>query len=116
MSPFKEFSKEADTISEMYKQGRFMRFLLWMEYHRRRWKNKPMLFHAVGDEGEPVGKPMDIHHMTLHDMFGHEARGQLTAELLLKGRRINAFSIGAFERTSEMWGKHTIQPRWVDAK
>jgi hypothetical protein len=113
MNYFKQFSEEVDSISEMYKRGRFMRFLLWVEYRRRRWKNEPMAFSIVKDEGEPVGEPMDIHHMTLHDMFVHQARGQLTAELLLKGRRINAFSIGAFERTGEMFGKYTIQPRWV---
>jgi hypothetical protein len=112
MSPFEQFSKEIDTFARMYKKSRVGRFLLWIEYRRRRWHNEPICF-PVAEEGEKVGEPMDIHHMTLHDMFEHEARGQLTAEVLLRGRRVNAFSVGAFERTDKMWGKHTIQPLWV---
>lgn len=113
MSPFEQFSKEIDHITQAYTQGRLTRFLLWLEYRRRRWRNEPMQFRVVEGEGEPVGEPMDIYHMTLHDMFEHEARGQLTAELLLKGRHINSFSVGPFERMDEYWGKYTIQPRWV---
>jgi hypothetical protein len=89
-----------------------MRFRLWIEYRWRRWRNEPICF-PIAEGGEAVGESMDIYHMTLHDMFEHEARGQLTAEVLLKGRRVNAFSVGAFEHKGGMWGKYTIQPRWV---
>jgi len=113
MNNFKQFSEENDCISRQYNQGRHMRFLLWIKYHWLRWRNVPMPFRIVKDEGVPVGAPMDIHHMMLRDMLEHEACGQLTAELLLKGRRINAFSVGNFARNSDMWGKSTIQPRWI---
>ena len=113
MSSFEQFSKEVDTIVQAYKQGRLMRFLLWLEYHQRRWRNKPLPFRFVKGEGEPVGESMEVHHLSLHDMMEHEVRGQLTAEVLLKGRRINAFSYVAYRQMKEMIGRTTIQPRWV---
>lgn len=113
MSPFKEFAEEIDTLTQAYKQSRLMRFLLWVEYRRRRWSNEPLPFPIVEEQGEPVGEPMDVHHLSLHDMMEHEVRGQLTAEVLLKGRRINAFSCEAYKQMEEMVGRTTIQPRWV---
>jgi hypothetical protein len=115
VSPFEEFSKEIDTITEAYKRGRLMRFLLWLEYRRRRWHNEPMPFRIVEGGGDPVGESMEVHHLSLHDMMEHEVRGQLTAEVLLKGRRINAFSREAYRQMAKMVGRTTIQPRWVKA-
>ena len=113
MSPFEEFSKEVDAIAQAYKRGRFMRFLLWIEYRRRRWRNEPMPFRLVENEGKPEGESMDVYHLSLPDMMEHEARGQLTAEVLLKGRHINAFSREAYKRMEKMVGRTTIQPRWI---
>lgn len=112
MDPFEQFSKEIDTIVEKYKRGRLMRFLLWIEYRRLRWRNQPLPFRMV-EEGELVGESMDVHHLSLHDMMPHEVRGQLTAEVLLKGRRINAFSREAYKQMEKMVGRTTIQPRWI---
>lgn len=113
MSPFEQFSEEVDFKAQAYKQGHFIRFFLWLEYRLRRWHNEPMHFLIVDGEGEAVGEPMDVHHVSLHDMMEHEARGQLTAEVLLKGRRVNAFSCEAYKQVEEMIGRTTIQPRWV---
>ncbi len=115
MGYFEQLSEEIDTFAQGYKKSRLMRFVLWVEYRRRRWKNEPMPFRMVKDEGEPVGEPMDVHHLSLHDMMEHEARGQLTAEVLLKGRRINAFSREGYKQMEKMVGRTTIQPRWVEA-
>ncbi|MEK7612836.1 MAG: hypothetical protein AAB449_01670 [Patescibacteria group bacterium] len=90
-----------------------MRFLLWLQYRKLRWRNEPLPFRIVAGEGEPVGEPMEVYHLSLHDMMEHEAFGQLTAEVLLKGRRVNAFSCEGYKQIREMVGRTTIQPRWV---
>lgn len=113
MSSIEQFSKEIDSITEAHKQSRFMRFLLWLEYRRLRWRNDPLPFRFVKGEGEPVGESMDVYHLSLHDMMEHEVRGQLTAEVLLNGLRINAFSYEGYQQMEEMVGRTTIQPRWV---
>ncbi|MDB5224497.1 MAG: hypothetical protein JWO43_119 [Candidatus Adlerbacteria bacterium] len=113
MTPFEEFSKEVDALTAAHKRSRLSRFVMWVEYRRRRWSNDPMQFRMVETEGKPVGDSMDVYHMSLHDMMHHEVCGQLTAEVLLKGRRINAFSRGAYKQMEDLVGRITIQPRWV---
>ncbi len=115
MSHFGELTQEIDKMTELHKKSRVARFLLWVEYRRRKWENKPFPFSWVKYEGTPVGDPMEVHHLSLHDMMEHEVRGQLTAEVLLKGRRINAFSCEGYQQVERMVGKTTIQPRWVEA-
>ncbi len=114
MSPFEQFSEMVDGSAQAYKRGWLARFFLWLEYRRRRRRNEPMPFRSVKrDEGEAVGEPMDVYHLSLHDMMEHEVAGQLTAEVLLKGRRINSFSCEAYKQMEEMVGRTTVQPRWV---
>jgi len=114
MSSFEEFSEEIDTYARVHKRNRIIgRFLLWLEYRKRHWNNEPLGFYMVEGEGEPVGEPMDVYHLSLHDMMPHQVRGQLTAEVLLKGRRINAFSREGYKQMEEMMGRTTIQPRWI---
>lgn len=115
MSHLEKFSKEVDLIAKSHPKSRVVRVFCRIEYWlRRHWENKPMQFYFVdGDHGTPVGEPMDVHHLSLHDMMEHEARGQLTAEVLLKGRRVNAFSREAYVQMEEMVGRTTIQPRWI---
>lgn len=85
-----------------------------LEYRWRRFRNKPMCFHWVVDEGEAVGEPIDIYHLTLHDMAEHQARGKMTYLLLVQGARVNAIQTMRFERLNELSGKITIQPCWVE--
>lgn len=107
------FSKEIRTFAQAHERSRLARFLLWIEYCRRRWHNTPMSFPIVEGVGEPVGEPIEVYHLSLHDMMAHEACGRLTAEVLLRGRRINAFSRESYQQVEEMVGKTIIQPRWV---
>ena len=115
MSPFEQFSKEIDNTVKNYKSSRLIRFACWLEYRiRKHWHNRPLPFRMVkSEDGEAVGEPMEVYHLSLHDMMEHEARGQLTAEFLLKGRRINSFSYEGYKQMEEMVGRTTIQPRWV---
>ena len=83
-------------------------------YFRRVIRNKPLYFHWVQNEGEAVGGPIDIYHLTLYDMVEHLACGAVTGLVLLYGLRINAIQVLGFERLDEWSGKTTIQPRWVE--
>lgn len=115
MSHFDKFSAEIDKILAEYKTSRLIRFACWLEYLKRKyWDNRPIPFPMVkSSEGEAVGEPMEVYHLSLYDMMEHEARGQLTAEVLLKGRRINSFSYEGHKQMEEHVGRTTIQPRWV---
>ncbi len=77
-------------------------------------RNRPLTFYWVGDEGQPVGKPIEVFHLRLYDMMEHEAQGQMTAEVLLRGRKANAIQVLRFDPLNEMNGRTIIQPRWVE--
>lgn len=87
------------------------------ELNTRIKTNMPMSFRYVkNSEGVPVGFPVFIFHLTLHDMFPLACQQFLTEEVLLAGLKCNALSLtNRFERTGEHHGFHEIQPRWVEA-
>jgi hypothetical protein len=85
-----------------------------LEFYRRRFRNEPLQFHWVESEGESVGRPIEISHLTLHDMMEHQANGRMTELVLLEGVRVNAIQVVSFERLNEWNGKTIIQPRWVE--
>lgn len=113
MSPFEEFSAEIQRIAEYHAKSMLIRLILRAEYvWRKYWKNEPLPFAFVGMvDGRAIGNTIDIHHLRLPDMMEHEARGQLTAKVLLGGLRVNAFSMVRSEGVG-MQGKTTIQPCW----
>lgn len=105
------------------RRDEFWKTLSREEQRRRKFElamriktDSPMRFKWVKDaEGAPVGFPLFIFHITLHDMFEHTCRQFLTEEVLLAGIKCNAVSItGRFERIDEMNGFHEVQPRWVE--
>jgi hypothetical protein len=107
-------SRHIDEISKSYAKSRLVRAVCRLEYWwRRHWANKPLSFKWVESEGEPVGEPIDVKHLTLHDMMEHQARGVLTRKVLLEGVRANAIQVLDFKRVDRMAGITTIQPRWV---
>ena len=88
-----------------------------LEYRWRIHKNNPMQFKWVGEEGEKVGGPLKVHHLTLSDMMEHQACFMMTRAVLIRGRRINAIQVlPEFERVNKMNGISFIQPRWVEEK
>lgn len=114
LTPFEQFSKDIENISLLHTSGRILRFALRVEYWRRRyWTNVTFPFKWVGNEGVAVGNPIEIYHMTLHDMMEHEAQGVLTGKVLLEGMRVNAIQRLDFKRLDKLNGMTTIQPRWV---
>ena len=116
MSPFEEFSAEIQRLTNLHQRSRLVRVVSRAEYlWRRYWKNEPLQFAFTdGNKGRPIGGTIDVYHLRLPDMMEHEARGQLTAKVLLDGLRVNAFSI-LNSQGIDMQGKTTIQPRWIDA-
>ncbi len=109
----KQFSEEVEGIVKAHKN--FLgRLLLRAKFCWRFWRNEPMCFFCVeGDEGTPVGNPMEVVHLSLHDMAPHMICGDLTTEVMLRGRRANAFSVVNYEQLEEMVARTTIQPRWI---
>ncbi|HUD03156.1 MAG TPA: hypothetical protein VMR46_04080 [Candidatus Paceibacterota bacterium] len=101
-------------ITDIYPKSRLTRLVCRAEYlYRRHWENRPLPFAFVSsDRGKAVGDSIDIDHLRLHDMMEHEARGQLTEQVLLKGLRANAFSVVRTQGTN-LQGRTTIQPRWI---
>lgn len=76
--------------------------------------NRPLQFKWVRpDEGEPVGFPLFIFHITLHDMFPLACRQFLTEEVLLAGLNCNAVSRGRFVRINELEAFIEVQPRRI---
>lgn len=77
--------------------------------------NMPMRFKWVdATEGTPVGFPLFIFHITLHDMFPLACDQFLTEEVQLAGLKCNAVSRGRFVRIGELEGFIEVQPRWVE--
>lgn len=114
MSPFEQFSAEIKQIAELHSISWIARLSCRIEYWKRRYiKNQPLPFWWVRSEGEPVGQPIEIYHLRLHDMMEHEARGQMTEKVLLGGLCANAFSVVQFDQLDDMHARTTIQPRWV---
>lgn len=114
MDCFEKFSNEIDTISRGYSKSWIVRLFLRLEYWKRRyWTNRPLPFKWVKDEGNPVGEPIKIMHLKLHDMMEHQAQGVLTGKVLLEGLRANAIQELSFEHLDKMNAVTTIQPRWV---
>lgn len=109
----KECRAHIEQLAARFNTSRMARFLMWCECKRRHYRNTPFAFMWVEHEGVPVGPPLEVHHLTLHDMMEHQAAGRLTDEILLRGLRANAIQRVSFERTGDYWGKTTIQPRWV---
>lgn len=116
MRPFEELCQTIDEIASEYHKSLIARAVLACEYlYRKHWLNKPIPFIRVNeDEGEPVGEPFDVTHLRLCDMLDHAARGELTTLVMIDGLRINAFSVGRFEAIDTGYGRHMIQPRWVE--
>ncbi len=114
MDSFKQFSAEIQKIAGLHSKSRLARFVCRAEYAwRKYWKNEPMPFEWVNKkEGRAVGDPIDIHHLRLPDMMEHEARGQLTAKVLLEGVCTNAFSV-IHSQGIDMQRQTTIQPCWI---
>jgi len=84
------------------------------EHLRRYSQNCPRYFPRVrDDEGDPVGPPIEVEFVTLHDMQSHAVHGELTNLVLLDGLRINAWREGGFERLGDLHGVVTIQPVWA---
>lgn len=106
-------SPEIDAFAKAFKSSRCARFICRLQYHWLKWRNTPLLFEWVGEEGEPVGEPIEICHLRLHDMMEHEALGVMTEKVLLEGLRANAFQVLGFEHSGTLNGKTTIQPRWA---
>lgn len=75
--------------------------------------NKPLRFHWVENEGEAVGKPISVYHLTLYDMMEHQARGIMTWFVLWQNLGVNAIQVLEFERLDDWNGRTMIQPRWV---
>ncbi len=115
MTPFEEFSTEIDRIATNHPKSRLVRWYCLFDFLRRRyWANKPLPFMlASADEGQAVGEPIEVVHMTMHDMMPHAVRGALTGKVLLKGLRVNAFKHLGFERLDDWTGRTKIQPCWV---
>ncbi len=114
MSSLEEFSGEIDSIVNTYKKSPLHRLMLRMALHWRRWQNRPLWFHGTEEEGEPVGDPIEVYHLRLYDMAEHAVCGELTNQVFLHGRRINAFSQISHEHVEgRRVGKTTIQPRWI---
>ena len=113
MSPFEEFSAEISKVAELYPKSWLVRMFCRIEYLIRRWKNEPLCFKWVGDEGTPVGKPVEVIHLRLHDMMEHQAAGIVTGKVLLEGMRANAIQRLGCEYLDKMHAKTTIQPRCV---
>ena len=114
MRPFEKFSDEINKIAELHPTSRLVRIACRFEYWRRRyWSNETFHFKWVADEGTPIGEPIEVIHMTLHDMMEHQAQGILTSRILLEGLRVNAIQRLGFVRLDKWNGKTTIQPRWV---
>ena len=111
--PGEKLSAEIDLLTKMHKTSRISRLICRIQYYWLRWHNEPLPFMWVKDEGTPVGEPIEIYHMTLHDMMEHQARGVMTGKVLLEGLRANAIQVLGFERLDKWNAKTTIQPRWV---
>jgi hypothetical protein len=111
---FQQFSIRVSRIAETWSSP-ITRFASFLEYTwRRRWSNKPLPFAWVGiKEGEPMGNPVVVEHLTLHDMMEHQACGILTDLVLLHGLRANAFSVISRELLGNFRGMTKIQPRWI---
>ncbi|MBP9668840.1 MAG: hypothetical protein KBE09_00955 [Candidatus Pacebacteria bacterium] len=112
----KAYTEQKELINELctqYQASRFARFMMWCERQCRFRANKPFSFTWVEEAGDPVGPPLEVHHLTLHDMMEHAASGRLTDEILLRGLRANAIQYVRFERIDDFSGKTTIQPRWI---
>ena len=87
------------------------------ELNTRIKTDMPMHFRWVdNNEGESVGFPLFIFHITLHDMFQHACQQFLTEEVLLADLKCNAVSVSdRFERIGELEGFKEVQPRWIEA-
>lgn len=73
-----------------------------------------MHFEWTKTEGVPVGDPVEVNHLTLHDMMDYAVECKMTDLILLQGLRANAIHYIDTEVKGEMWGTTTFQPRWVD--
>lgn len=62
----------------------------------------------------PVGSPIEVHHLTYHDMAEHQCDGAMTAAVLLRGLKANAVERLGSRRLNRHNGITTIQPRWVE--
>ena len=109
----REHAAEIEKLAQLHKRSRTARLICRLKYLWLRWRNEPLPFRWVDDDGEPVGEPIVVEHMTLYDMMEHQARGIMTAKILLSGLRVNAIQVLGFERLDSLHGKTTIQPRWV---
>ena len=112
MDPGKELTEAVEMIAQAHKTriGRiFYALVFWI----RKRRNRPIPFYRVECEGAAVGEPFELEHGTMYDMAEHEARGQMTAKVLLEGVRANAFEIIRSELINERWEKSLVQPRWI---
>lgn len=113
MTPEEVLSAEIDILVSIWKEGRLARIFCWVQYRWLKYRNTPFGFRWVDDEGESVGEPIAVYHMTLYDMMDHQARGIMTGKVLLEGLRVNAIQVLSVERIDDMTSKTMIQPRWV---
>lgn len=110
---FQQFSYKVVRIAETWSSS-ITRLLCFAERAWRRWGNNPLPFAWVSDkEGEPMGNPVVIEHLTFHDMMEHQACGVLTDLVLLHGLRANAFSVVSRESLGDCRARAKIQPRWI---
>ena len=116
MNEFEEFSGDINRVAEQHsKYYGIYKVMCRIECWIREKNNAPLPFKRVGDgEGEKVGDPIKIDHLTTHDMMGHQARHTLTEKVFLEGVKINAFSVLDFVRLGKHIGISTIQPLWVE--
>lgn len=61
-----------------------------------------------------MGEPMNVGHLTMHDMLHHSAQCMMTDLVLLRGMRVNAVESLGTTITGDMWGVTKLQPRWID--
>ena len=85
------------------------------ELNTRIKTDNPMRFTWVKPtEGIPIGFPLFIYHITLHDMLWHSCNQFLTEEVLLAGLKCNAVSRIRFVWIAEREAFMEVQPRWVE--
>ncbi len=104
------------------RRGVFKRTCSFEDWQRREFElqtrirtNNPMSFKWVEDtEGTPVGFPLFVFHITMHDMFPSACNQFLTEETLIAGLRCNAVSCGRFVQIDKHEGFIEVQPRWVE--
>lgn len=99
-----------DQTNEAVRRSMKRRHKVWL---RRFRLQNPRDFRCVQDVGEPVGPPLEVVHITLHDMLPRAVAARMTDEVLLRGLRANAVREVSFKQIKPLVGIVTIQPVYV---